>query len=370
MPNAKSKFEKRNAFADRSSNVLDAIIPDQRPAGVEDLDNARSIDAGLLESNPYQPRKTFPEAALAELAADIAAHGVLLPLLVRPHPTMDGRYQIVAGERRWRAAQRAGLTQVPCIERALDNAEMERLALVENIQRADLNPVDEARAYQRLIDNGASRLGLSKLIHKHHEYIAQRLRLLDDPRIEKAVSDGALGATVGQEIMRVKDQARRDDFIRRIEKGEEITVRAVKDAHAQERDTAGTTSQAQHTTAPAPDAPLTATAAPPVANYSQPAPDMHSTPPLHVSDRPGTTINAGQLKDSLDERQKGSLSPALAAAPTTPSAPRVASVDGLGAALGALDVAAVTTLLHYGAAEGWSCAQLLTAIEAVGARAK
>jgi ParB family chromosome partitioning protein len=145
MANVKNKPVRRSAFADLGgAGGAAQFFPGQNPAGVEDLESARSISIDLLEANPYQPRKTFDDAALVELAADIEEHGVLQPLLVRPHPQECGRYQIAAGERRWRAARLAGLAQVPCIERDMDDGAMERLALVENIQRADLDPVDEA----------------------------------------------------------------------------------------------------------------------------------------------------------------------------------------------------------------------------------
>jgi len=148
VPNAKGKPARRDAFADLggAGGAAQYFAP-QNPVGVEDLAEAKSIAVDLLESNPYQPRTTFDKAALAELAADIKEHGVLQPLLVRPHPQATGRYQIVAGERRFRAATVAGLPEVPCIERAMGDDEMERLALVENVQRADLDPVDEAHAF-------------------------------------------------------------------------------------------------------------------------------------------------------------------------------------------------------------------------------
>jgi len=233
VPNAKGKPARRDAFADLggAGGAAQYFAP-QNPVGVEDLAEAKSIAVDLLESNPYQPRTTFDAAALAELAADIAAHGVLQPLLVRPHPDASkrGHYQIVAGERRWRAAQQAGKAEVPCIERAMGDEQMERLALVENIQRTDLAPVDEARAYRRMINTlGVSQRDLAASVHKHHEYIAQRLRLLDDPRIEDAVEAGVLGPTVGQELARVDDEATRGELLDRAARGERITVQHVKD---------------------------------------------------------------------------------------------------------------------------------------------
>ncbi len=230
MPNAKGKPAQRDAFSDLGgAGGAAQFFGPQHPVGVEDLADARSIAVGLLESNPYQPRKTFDEAALAELAADIAAHGVLQPLLVRPHPTKKGRYQIVAGERRWRAARQADMGEVPCIERPTTDAEMERLALVENVQRADLDPVDEAHAYKRLIE----RLGLSvrevaASVHKDHSYVVQRLLLIKDPRIEALTRAGTIGLSVAVGVARLTDRAAQ---------GERLTVEDVKGARAPEQST-------------------------------------------------------------------------------------------------------------------------------------
>ncbi len=120
---------------------------------------------------------------------------------------------------------------VPAIERVLDNAAMERLALTENIQRADLDPVDEARAYLRLMErDGVSLRDLAAEGHKHHEYIAQRLRLLEEPRITQAVQEKMIGPTVGQELARVKNPARRDALLDRAARGERVTVQDAKAA--------------------------------------------------------------------------------------------------------------------------------------------
>jgi len=233
MPNAKSKPERRDAFADigGAGGAAQFFAP-RNPAGVEDLAEAKLIRVDLLESNPFQPRKTFDPEALKELAADIKAHGVLQPLLVRPHPDTRGRYQIVAGERRWRAAQSAGLTEAPCIERDMDDASMERLSLVENVQRSDLDPLDEARAYKRLIDRlGLSVRDVAASIHKDHSYIVQRLLLIKYPRVEALFRAGAIGLTVAVGIARLPDEAQREDLIARAEQGEHITgdnVRAAR----------------------------------------------------------------------------------------------------------------------------------------------
>jgi len=156
-----------------------------RSAGVQTLPVAE------IEPHPEQPRRHFDEAALDELARSIAARGLIQPIVVRP---WQGRYQIVAGERRWRAAQRAQLHQVPVIVRDFDEAETLELALVENIQREDLNAIEEAEAYRKLIDRfGHSQEALGRIVHKSRSHIANLLRLLDLPEsVRAAVADGQL----------------------------------------------------------------------------------------------------------------------------------------------------------------------------------
>ena len=151
----------------------------------------RSLPVGSLSPHPGQPRRHFDDAALDELATSIAARGVIQPIVVRPH---GHDYQIVAGERRWRAAQRARLHEVPVIVREFSAAETLEIALVENIQRQDLNAIEEAQAYQRLIDEfGHTQEVLGKLVHKSRSHIANLLRLLELPRqVQQQVIDGHL----------------------------------------------------------------------------------------------------------------------------------------------------------------------------------
>ncbi|WP_443025384.1 ParB/RepB/Spo0J family partition protein [Sphingomonas sp. RB3P16] len=151
----------------------------------------RSLPVGSLTPHPGQPRRHFDEAALEELAQSIAQRGVLQPIVVRPHGT---GYQIVAGERRWRAAQRARLHEVPVIVRAFDDTETLEVALVENIQRQDLNAIEEAEAYHRLIEDfGHTQDALGKLVNKSRSHIANLLRLLELPRpVQERVVTGTL----------------------------------------------------------------------------------------------------------------------------------------------------------------------------------
>jgi len=207
---------------------LSSVIRSQLPPGVEALANARAIDVARLSPNPFQPRRTFDQQALAELAASIRADGVLQPLLVRVDPAREGYYQIGAGERRWQAAQRAELAAVPCLVRDLSDDDMERLALVENVQRDDLTPLDEARAYQRIMTRlGLSMRALSDQLGKSHMYVENRLKLLSDPRVEAAVEAGTLGSTVAQEIATLDDDTR-TTVLDRAKHGERIRVKDVQ----------------------------------------------------------------------------------------------------------------------------------------------
>ena len=133
----------------------------------------------LVQANPDQPRRTFAEDALQELATSIAEKGIIQPLIVRRSPDDDEMYEIVAGERRWRAAQMAKLHDIPVLLRDYDDAEVLEIAIIENIQRADLNPVDEAAGYKQLMDRfGHTQDKLSAALGKSRSHIANSLRLL------------------------------------------------------------------------------------------------------------------------------------------------------------------------------------------------
>ena len=142
-------------------------------------DGVREIDISRIHRNPDQPRTQFDEEALEELAGSIRERGVLQPILLKPH---GDSYMIVAGERRWRAAQRAQLHTIPAIIREVDDAAVAELALIENIQRQDLNPLEEAEGYRQLIRrHGHTQDGLAQIVHKSRSHIANLLRLLDLP---------------------------------------------------------------------------------------------------------------------------------------------------------------------------------------------
>jgi ParB family transcriptional regulator, chromosome partitioning protein len=166
----------------------------QRSAAASRGDGVAMIAIAEIKPHPGQPRRHFDEAALAELAASIAKQGVLQPILLRPAPSGQG-YQLVAGERRWRASQRAGLHHIPALVRELDDSATFTIALVENIQRADLTAIEEAEAYLRLRDElGHSAESIGVMTGKSRSHIANLLRLLDLPeRVRAMVADGTLG---------------------------------------------------------------------------------------------------------------------------------------------------------------------------------
>ena len=154
-----------------------------------------------IRPNPHQPRRDFPDEALAELAASIREHGILQPLVVSPNG--DGQYLLVVGERRWRAAQRAGLTTVPVVVKDLTPQQVLELALVENLQRQDLNPLEEAEAFRRLRDEaGLSAEEIGRRIGKSGAYVRNRIRLLALPEeFQKRVSSGGISARQAEAIL-------------------------------------------------------------------------------------------------------------------------------------------------------------------------
>jgi ParB family chromosome partitioning protein len=156
----------------------------------------RQIPLDLLEPNPYQPRTVMDQSALAELTQSVRAHGVLQPLLVRPHPDATERFQIVAGERRWRAAGSAGLHEVPALVQAMSDSEAAAIALIENLQRQDLNAIDEAEGYDRLLTQfGLTQEALGEAVGKSRSHIANTLRLLNLPAsVKEAVRKGEISA--------------------------------------------------------------------------------------------------------------------------------------------------------------------------------
>ncbi|HZV18585.1 MAG TPA: ParB/RepB/Spo0J family partition protein [Sphingobium sp.] len=159
------------------------------------------IEIVRVAPHPDQPRRQFDAQALEELSESIRARGIIQPIIVRL--TGDGRYQIVAGERRWRAAQKAQLHQIPAIVRDFSEAETLEIALVENIQREDLNPIEEAQAYRRLIETFQhSQDGLARIVGKSRSHVANLMRLLDLPdEVQGLVMDGRLSMGHGRALI-------------------------------------------------------------------------------------------------------------------------------------------------------------------------
>lgn len=176
-------------------------------------DNARADDGGAvelnineLEPNRGQPRKEFSEEAMRELADSIAQHGVLQPLLVRP--LLSGGYQIVAGERRWRASRMAGLATVPALIRELTDSEVMQIALIENLQREDLKPLEEAQGYQALMEEfGFTQDEISKSVGKSRPAVTNALRLLNLPEaVRGMLARGDLSAGHARTLLSFKDE--------------------------------------------------------------------------------------------------------------------------------------------------------------------
>lgn len=184
------------------SSLLGDNIPEAPVSGTPDAGSGiRMLPVSSLTPHPDQPRRHFDEEALEELAKSIASRGLIQPIFVRPH---GHNYQIVAGERRWRAAQRARLHEVPVIIRELSDADTFEIALIENIQRQDLNAIEEAEGYSRLIkEYGHTQEALGKIVHKSRSHVANLLRLLDLPGgvrellIEGAIEMGHARALIG-----------------------------------------------------------------------------------------------------------------------------------------------------------------------------
>lgn len=187
------------------------------------------IPVQAIEPNPHQPRVHFDEASLEDLSASIAALGVLQPVLVRP--AVGGRYQLIAGERRWRAAQRAGLTTIPAIVREIDELASVEQALVENLHRKDLTALEEASAYQQLIDDfGMTHEQVADRVGKSRSAVSNTLRLLQlPPSIQHLLADDQLTAGHARALLGTSDRSYQEHIARRAAT-EHWSVRAVEQA--------------------------------------------------------------------------------------------------------------------------------------------
>jgi ParB family transcriptional regulator, chromosome partitioning protein len=180
----------------RLGRGLAALLGDVAVQAPLSAGSVRQLALDQLEPNPFQPRSTMDQGALDELAQSIRARGILQPLLVRPHPTEPGRFQIIAGERRWRAAGSAGLHEVPTLVRELADTDAAAVALVENLQRQDLNAIDEAEGYDRLINQfSLTQEAVSQAIGKSRSHVSNTLRLLNlPPSVKEALRSGVISA--------------------------------------------------------------------------------------------------------------------------------------------------------------------------------
>jgi ParB family chromosome partitioning protein len=199
----------------RLGRGLAALIGEMdRPAAREAAQPSPNVTAAdgrvpieFVSPNPKNPRRSFAEADLSDLAQSIREHGIVQPVLVRRRA--DGKYEIIAGERRWRAAQKAGLTEIPVLVRDVDDRTALELAIIENVQRADLNPVEEALGYQQLVDeHNYTQADLGNVIGKSRSHVANTLRLLKLPEsIRDLLVDGSLSAGHARTLVTADDPA-------------------------------------------------------------------------------------------------------------------------------------------------------------------
>lgn len=206
------------------SALLGDAVPESPVTGTPEAGSGvRMLPVSSLVPHPDQPRRHFDEDALEELAQSLKQRGLIQPIVVRP---TGHNYQIVAGERRWRAAQRARLHEVPVIVRDFDDAQTMEIALVENIQRQDLNAIEEASAYRKLIDDfGHSQDALARLVGKSRSHVANLMRLLDLPRaVQELVGDGSLAMGHARALIGAEGA---EGIARKIVK-EGLSVRAVE----------------------------------------------------------------------------------------------------------------------------------------------
>ena len=212
---------------------LSALIPQSPFAEEGKGEKIVNIPPQLIRANPAQPRKVFDEDKLRELALSLERHGMVQPLIVVALDSEnegDAKYELIAGERRWRAAQRVGLSEVPCVVRRLTPLEATEVSLIENIQREDLNAVEEAEAYRQLIDSYSyTQEDLAKRLGKSRPYIANSLRLLGlDAQYRAMLNDGRLTAGHARAILMLEHPAQRQLLAKKII-DEKLSVRQAEE---------------------------------------------------------------------------------------------------------------------------------------------
>ena len=222
---------------------LSALFGDEKPIDKpQNIRQSNSVSISDLSRNPYQPRQHFSEEKLEELANSIKKNGIIQPIAVRPNKTENGKYEIVAGERRWMAAQRAGLHEIPVTILDLSDVESLEVAIVENIQRDDLNPIEEARGYKRLNEEFKyDHESISKLMSKSRSHVSNTLRLLTLPKdVVAMLEEGSLtsgqarpliglsnASSVAEEIVAKNYSARKVEYLIRNKKESKNGVKNV-----------------------------------------------------------------------------------------------------------------------------------------------
>ena len=214
---------------------LSALFGDEKP--IEKQANSSTLNKvsiSDLSRNPYQPRQNFSESKLNELASSIKKNGIIQPIAVRPKKSENGKFEIVAGERRWLAAQKAGLHEIPVTVLDLSDVESLEVAIVENIQRDDLNPIEEAKGYKRLNEEfNYDHESISKLMSKSRSHVSNSLRLLTLPSdVVSMLEEGTLtsgqarpliglsnASTIAEEIVAKNYSARKVEYLTRNKKG-------------------------------------------------------------------------------------------------------------------------------------------------------
>lgn len=202
---------------------LDALLPSVETASKKVVE----VEIGRIKPSKKQPREKIDENSLNELVLSIKEHGIIQPILVRP--ISEGEYEIIAGERRWRAAQKAGLNSVPVLIKEVEDVKMLEMALVENIQREDLNPIELAKAYKMMLDNfDLTQEELAIKVGKDRATIANTLRLLSlSEKVQKALIDGLISVGHAKAILCLKNETEQEKVLYEILK-RDLTVREVE----------------------------------------------------------------------------------------------------------------------------------------------
>ncbi len=222
---------------------LESLIPVET---IQDGERVEMLSIAEIEPNRYQPRRDFDQEKLEELAESIRNHGVVQPIIVRP---LRPGYELIAGERRWRAAQLAGLTEIPAVVRSLSDGEAMEIALIENIQRQDLNPIEEARAFQRLIaEFSLTQDEVAKRVARSRPQVTNTLRLLQlSPEIQEYVSRGTLSMGHARALLSLNLEQQTALVTRVIKEG--LSVRQVEESVKRQQEAMATVTAKQKRTA-------------------------------------------------------------------------------------------------------------------------